>query len=95
MEQIWQKILKHRGDTFYLKKGKPFTYSQGKYEHMYVDNVKLSFPLTYNEFLKALKIGRKDRLADYEHVVAPSYIYAILNDPKIGAWGQLNIKGFQ
>jgi hypothetical protein len=53
---------------------------------MYVDTVKLSFPLTVKEFEKALKVGKKDRLVDYTHVVAKSYVFSILKDERIGAW---------
>jgi hypothetical protein len=84
--EVWKRILKYRGETFLLKRGKAFTYSQGEYGHMYVDTVKLSFPLTVKEFEKALKVGKKDRLVDYTHVVAKSYVFSILKDERIGAW---------
>ncbi|MGK0140045.1 MAG: hypothetical protein ACI9DJ_003511 [Algoriphagus sp.] len=84
MDQIWKKILEHRGQTFHTKTGKPFTYSLGKYDHIYIDTV-ISRPLTYKLIEKALPQGKKPRLADYK-VYNICNIYAILNDPRIGAW---------
>ncbi len=84
MEEIWKKILKHQGEVFHTKRGIPFTYSRHMDGHLYIDTV-ISLPLTYKLFEKALPQGRLSRLADYK-TFNISHIYAILNDPRIGAW---------
>ncbi|MCR9065887.1 MAG: hypothetical protein NXI00_18090 [Cytophagales bacterium] len=84
MEEIWQRILKHRGEVFHTKRGIPFTYSQHRDGNIYIDTV-ISLPLTFKLFEKALPQGRKPRLKDY-NTFNISHIYAILNDVRIGAW---------
>ncbi|WP_341225067.1 hypothetical protein [uncultured Arcticibacterium sp.] len=84
MEEIWKKILRHSGETFYTKTGKPFTYSLGTDDNIYIDTV-ISRPLTYKLFQKALPQGNKPRLADYK-VYNICNIYSILSDKRIGAW---------
>lgn len=85
MDKIWKNILKHQGETFYTKTKIAFTYSLHKNGNIYIDTVK-SLPLTPKNFGKAIEIGKRDRLAEYEGIVAISHIYAILNDSRIGAW---------
>lgn len=84
MEEIWRKILGNQGELFYTKRGVPFTYSQHRDDHIYIDTV-ISLPLTYKLFEKALPQGRKPRLKDY-NTFNISHVYAILNDGRIGAW---------
>jgi hypothetical protein len=85
MDKIWKNILKHQGETFYTKTKIAFTYSLHMNGSIYIDTVK-SYALTPKNFNKALQIGKRDRLAEYEGIIAKSHIYAILNDSRIGAW---------
>ena len=84
MEEIWQRILRHRGEVFYLKKGKAFTYSE-RNGYIYIDNVK-SYSISQGNFQKVKEQGNKERFKEYFGIVAASYTWAILVDPRIGAW---------
>ena len=80
-EAIWANIEKHAGEEFKTKTGIPFTY------HMDGTSVvpdHTNYPLAKGQFAKAADI--KDLRGPGQinfSVRGPSYIYAILTDPRI------------
>lgn len=80
-ESIWQAILSHAGETFYIPKG-PFTYTaHGWY---IISSRALSRKLTRSNFETALRImDRVSPTAFNKTIIGSSYVKAILNDPRI------------
>ena len=85
-EEIWRRILKHEGEMFYTKTGKPFTY---RVEKNNVIPDRTEFPLHKSNFEKAYAIVPIDGPGEISNVVMGSaYVWAILHDSRIskGNW---------
>jgi len=83
---IWDRIVANQGQVFYLAKGQPFTYEvAGKALIPNTTNVKIH----KSQFAKALEKLPFEKVSDVPaNVFGPSYVYAILMDPRIrkGEW---------
>lgn len=81
-ETVWQRIALHAGQTFHQKQGNPFTYSvTGKV--LRPDRTDRNLP--YSQFEKAYARLPVDGPGKLQDLQGPSYLYAILTDPRIAA----------
>jgi len=85
-EEIWRRILRHEGETFYTKTGLPFTYTiRG---NSLITN-RTRYPLHKSNFETAYKLIPIDGPGKINRIVrGPAYVWAILHDPRIsqGKW---------
>jgi len=80
-ETVWERIVAHQGETFHQLKGQAFTY---RVEGNAVVPSTAKVRIQKSQFLKALDAMPFARVADVpKDVFAPSYVYAILMDPRI------------
>ena len=78
---IWAKIKKHEGEQFHTKTNLPFTYQI--VNESVVPN-RTNYPLAKSEFAKAFKVDNLTGPGQINGLVrGPSYVYAILTDPRI------------
>ena len=81
VEQKLRLIRSLAGHTFNTKKGRPFTYE------MHRDTVNTSrtdYPLPLSEFRKVLGLVPLEGPGEINQTVrGPSYIWAILHDPRV------------
>ena len=85
-ETVWERIVAHQGETFHQLKGQAFTY---RVEGNAVVPSTAKVRIQKSQFLKALDAVPFARVADVpKDVFGPSYVYAILMDPRIrnGDW---------
>jgi hypothetical protein len=86
IERVWPRIVAHQGETFHLLKGQAFTY---RVEGNAVVPSTAQVRIQKSQFAKALAAVPFERVADVpKDVFGPSYVYAILMDPRIrdGDW---------
>ena len=80
----WDRIKRHAGLTFYLKKGDPFKYQMVNDDSMNVDRVSQDFFLTKSDFNKAYQLVPFNGPGVIQNACrGPSYIWAILHDARI------------
>ena len=85
-ETVWERIVARQGETFHQLKGQAFTY---RVEGNAVVPSTAKVRIQKSQFLKALDAVPFARVADVpKGVFGPSYVYAILMDPRIrdGDW---------
>lgn len=83
LDAVWRRIVATQGEEFRLKGGDPFVYS---IEGLSVVPDRTGYPISKSEFGKALELvplGGPGQVRDL--VRGPSYVYAILSDPRISA----------
>ena len=79
-DEVWQRILTLHGETFYQKRGKPFTYAvSGNSLKPSTTNRQLPRSHFAQAFTRAPLHG-PGQLQDLQ---GPSYLFAILTDPRI------------
>jgi len=86
IEAVWSRIVAHQGETFHLLKGQAFTY---RVEGNAVVPSTTQVKIHKSQFAKALSSVPFKKVADVpKDVFGPSYVYAILMDPRIrdGDW---------
>ncbi|WP_456413502.1 hypothetical protein [Oceanithermus profundus] len=86
VDAVWARIVAHQGETFHLLKGQPFTY---RVEGHAVVPSTAKVRIQKSQFAKALGAVPFEKVADVpKDVFGPSYVYAILMDPRIrdGDW---------
>lgn len=83
-DHIWAKIERHQGQEFQTKRGKPFRYTV-KYGCVIPDHTDRNLPGSHFEAVWAMgstegpaEVAKRD-----PKIQGPSYIWAILNDPRI------------
>jgi hypothetical protein len=79
-DEIWKRIVALRGETFRQKRGKPFTYS------VTGNNLRPSTTnrqLPRSHFAEAFARMPLDGPARLQDLQGPSYLFAILTDPRI------------
>lgn len=77
---VWRRITAHAGETFTQIRGGTFTYDvRGDYLHL--DRTNQAIPRKHIE--EALTLVPLANTVPVRHLRAPSYIYAILVDPRI------------
>jgi hypothetical protein len=80
IDTIWERITVHAGATFRTISGKPFTYGGG------ASSIQLGHTnqwLSRNRFEKALKRVPMENTRVVQDLRGPSFLYAILMDPRI------------
>jgi len=82
--QAWTRIEKHAGEVFTTLRGKEFTYSVGgKPTPWYVTLDHLRRNIPRGDLSHALDVWPVDGPSKLPPVAQPSYVYAILSDPRI------------
>lgn len=89
MDQLWQQIIKHAGETFHTRTGLPFTYrvigaTRGPIR-VDRDGHEINRNISRASFEKAVPSIPCDGPSDIPDtgVVGRSYVWAILSDPRI------------
>lgn len=89
MDQVWLRIIEHEGHIFHTCTGLPFTYqvigvSRGPVR-VVRDGHEIERNISRASFEKAFPSMPCDRPSDITEtgVVGRSYVWAILNDPRI------------
>ena len=89
MDEIWQRIVRHAGERFHTSTGRPFTYevvgaSRGPVR-VIRDDQEIDRNISRASFEKAFPSMPCDRPSDIPEtgVTGRSYVWAILNDPRI------------
>lgn len=89
MDEIWQRILDRAGERFHTSTGLPFTYevvagARGPIR-VFRDGQEIDRNISRSSFEKALPSMPCDRPSDILEigVSGRSYVWAILNDPRI------------
>ncbi len=81
IREVWGRIIAHQGERFETVTGKPFSYRAS--DDVLVTD-RSDFPLRSGEFEKALAVAPSDGPGEISKLVrGPSYIWAILHDPRI------------
>lgn len=86
IEVVWARILAHQGQVFHQVKGQAFTYEVSG-DALIPSTA--SAKIYKSQFAKALEAVPFSRVSDVpRNVFGPSYVYAILMDPRIrnGDW---------
>jgi len=80
-EEVWPRILTHKGETFHTIRGLPFTYSIE--EDVFCTN-RTDYPLSKPNFEYAYSmVPIKGPGAINEIVRGPTYVWAVLHDERI------------
>ena len=88
-EEIWRRILRHEGETFYTKTRLPFTY---RIEGNVLIPDRTGYPLHRSNFEKAYALVPMDGPGEINQIVrGPAYVWAILHDPRISKGRLVNI----
>lgn len=80
IDEVWSRIVDHAGQTFHQKRGKAFTYTVGGGGIRPSTTDQL---IPRSQFEKALPALPADDTVPFQHLRGPSYIWAILMDPRI------------
>jgi hypothetical protein len=85
IDAIWRRIADHEGDTFRQIRGGEFTYVTER-GFLKPDRTNQQIPRAH--FEEALGLVPLENSVPVQHLRGPSYIYAILMDPRIrqGDW---------
>ncbi|MEX0754971.1 MAG: hypothetical protein WD556_07630 [Actinomycetota bacterium] len=81
-DTVWIRIEAHAGEPFRQVRGARFTYSVVN-GHVVPDRTNQQIPKS--AFEKALDLVPLDGPGEIQHLRGPSYVYAILADPRISA----------
>lgn len=80
MNDIWEKIKQHQGETFYTVQGLEFSY---RVEGEKVIHTRSAKPLSRTDFEKAELLAPQKPSDLHNAVRGPSYVYAIVTDPRL------------
>jgi hypothetical protein len=80
IDAVWQRICRNEGETFHQKRGGEFTYSV--ISGALVPN-RTNQQIPRSQFADALKLVPLFGTKSIHHLRGPSYIYAVLMDPRI------------
>ena len=79
-ESVWTRIKSHQGETFRQIRGGEFTYTISG-ATLYPDRVNRVLPKSH--FKRAYKMCPLPNTVPVQKLQGPSYLYAILMDPRI------------
>lgn len=84
-DEIWQRIRAHGGDTFRQVRGGEFKY---EWFEGYISQDRTNQNIPRAHFEQAYAMMPLENTVPIQHLRGPSYIFAILMDPRIrkGAW---------
>jgi hypothetical protein len=80
IDLVWVRIRNHEGQTFVQMRGGEFTYSV-RGGAVYPDRTNRALPRS--QFEQALAFVPLSSTVPVQHLQGPSYLYAILMDPRI------------
>lgn len=80
--EMWERIVAHEGAVFVLKRGDVFTY-QVRRKHIVPSTT--NYPLHISQFEKAWRRMPVDGPGGLQDLRGPSYLWAILSDPRIAS----------
>lgn len=85
IENVWKRIELHEGQTFCQLRGGEFTYRMSG-RSIKLDRTNQNIPMVH--FERALEAVPLENTTQVQHLRGPSYIFAILMDPRIraGEW---------
>lgn len=82
IDAVWEKIQAHEGETFSTKKGVDFTYRM--VGEQAIQTSQTDWLLSKANFLKAIRLMPVKGPSGFgQQVMGPSYVYALLTDPRI------------
>ena len=85
-EEVWERIKQHAGETFYTKRGLPFTYEvRGD---VFLPS-RTGYAIAKTDFRKAYERVPFEGPGEINYLVrGPAYIWAVLHDRRIskGDW---------
>jgi hypothetical protein len=81
-DEVWQRIVALRGETFYQKKGKSFTYVVSG-NSLKPSTTNRQLPRSH--FARGFARAPLDGPGQLQDLQGPSYLFAILADPRITA----------
>jgi hypothetical protein len=81
-EPIWQRIRGLRGETFYTKTGKPFSYDVSGDAVLLRNTNRMLGRSQFAEAFARMPVTGPGQLQDLQ---GPSYVYAILTDRRVSA----------
>ena len=79
--EVWQRIKAHQREEFTTKSGLPFTYEISG--NTMVVSRSPTYPFPASQFEQALERVPVDGPQQLHDLRAPSYVWAILHDPRI------------
>ena len=79
--EVWARIEAHQREPFALKGGEPLTYEV--VGNTVIPDRPSRYPIHVGQFEKALALSPVDGPVQLHHLRGPSYIWAILHDPRI------------
>jgi hypothetical protein len=82
LDELWDRIAGHEGQTFRLVRGREFTY-EVKPGAVYPSTVNRH--MSRGQFEKALARTPLTKTTDVHDLQVPSYLFALMTDPRIGA----------
>lgn len=84
-EDVWARLASHQGEAFHQIRGGEFTYSLTD-TALVPDRTNWSIPRRHIE--EALALVPLANTKPVQHLYGPSYIYAVLMDPRVrqDAW---------
>ncbi len=82
---MWNRIARCAGETFLLRRGKEFTYTI-RGETLHLDTTNRSISKGHLE--RALPLLPLKDTTQVQHLMAPSYMFALLTDERVvaGEW---------
>lgn len=80
MISIWEKVKQHQGETFQTVTGLKFTY---KVIGEKVIHTRSKATLSRSAFEKAVSLNPQKPSDLHNAVFGPSYVYAIISDPRL------------
>ena len=80
MDSIWEKVKQHQGEVFYTTTGLEFTYEVVDEK---VIHSRSKATLSRSDFEKAVLLNPQKASDLHNDVSGPSYVYAIITDPRI------------
>lgn len=85
IDAVWMRIANSEGETFQQIRGGEFTYV-AESSHIKPDRTNQQIPRAH--FEEALGLVPLENTVPVQHLRGPSYIYAVLMDPRIrkGDW---------
>jgi hypothetical protein len=84
IDDVWRRIEAHAGEQFNLVRGASFTYRLVS-GHVVPDRTAQQIPRS--QFAKALDLMPLSGPGQIQHLRGPSFIFAILTDPRIAQSG--------
>lgn len=82
VDAVWARIRAREGEQFRLVRGARFVYAV---EGSSVVPDRTEYPIARSEFAKALELVPLRGPGEIQHLRGPSYVYAIISDPRISA----------